>query len=432
MISSSEVAYFSLTPNDISDLEQESSSASQRILALQNKPRELLATILISNNFINIGIVLMSDFILRGVISAEFCTSLANRLHNFLSFATVSTLANAIHYSITVISATFLLVLFGEVMPKVYAKINNVALAKNMSGIMTKLMSFFRPMSSLLVNATNVIESRFTSRTKNGNLTSREDIDEAIELTVKDQKHAKEDRDILKGIVKFGDVSVKQIMKSRVDVVTVEYETSYKELLDVIRESGYSRIPVHAEDFDHVKGILYVKDLLGYLQEGDDFNWQHLIHDNVFYVPESKKIDDLLREFQAERLHIAIVVDEFGGSSGIATLEDIMEEIIGEIRDEFDDTEIEFTKLDEYNYVFEGKTLLNDVCRIIGVDTTTFDEVKGDADSIAGLILEIHGQIPKAGREIYHEPYSFKIEAVNKRRIEQIKITLPKDQLIAE
>ena len=428
LISGSEIAFFSLTPNHLKDLEEENSPPAERILYLKKLPRKLLATILIANNFINIGIVLVSDLILRNIISETVCDQWAALMVNYfpLQYFSTDTISFSIHFGITVIMVTFLLVLFGEVMPKVYAKLNNVQLAKSMSRTLGILMRLFSPLSSLLVLGTGFIENRLASRTQNGNVTSREDIDEAIDLAVKDQKHAKEDSDILKGIVKFGDVAAKQIMRSRVDVVAVDFKVSYKELLQTIRDSGFSRIPVYDEDFDHVTGILYVKDLLSHLNEDESFEWQQLIRPNVFYIPEAKKIDDLLREFQLQRLHMAVVVDEYGGSSGIVTLEDIMEEIIGEIKDEFDDEiELEYRKIDEYNYIFEGKTLLNDVCRVIGVDTTTFDSVKGDADSFAGLILELKGQIPKKGEEVVYDSYLFKIESVNKRRIEEIQITLP-------
>ncbi len=428
LISSSEVAFFSLTPNDFKDLEEENSASSNRIIQLKDKPRRLLATILISNNFINVAIALVLDFIFRQFITEAMTDAWAESICSLMTFLDAAWVSSAIHFAITVGAVTFLLVLFGEVMPKVYAKVNNVYLAKLMSGTLLILMRIFNPFSSLLVNGTSIIENRLASRSQNGNQASREDIDKAIDLTVKDQKHAKEDSDILKGIVKFGDVAVKQIMRSRVDVMAVDFKASYKELIKLIKESGYSRIPVYDEDFDHVTGILYVKDLLGHLQEGEDFEWQELIRTNVFYVPEAKKIDDLLREFQQQRLHLAIVVDEYGGSAGIVTLEDIMEEIIGDIRDEFDDeVEVDYRKIDDYNYIFEGKTLINDVCRVIGMDTTTFDAVRGDSDSLAGLVLELKGQIPKKGIEVDWEDFGFKVVAVNKRRIEEIRITLPQN-----
>ncbi len=423
LISSSEVAFFSLTINDLERITQENSKATERILKLKEQPRSLLATILISNNFINIAIVIVSEYLLRFLLTVETCNGWLAGLPDPLS-GLIS--GRILYFLITVVGVTFLLVLFGEVAPKIYAKINNVSLARFMAGKLLFLMRIFRPVSSLLIRGTNVIEKRLSGRTASGNLTSREDIDQAIELTVKDDMHGDKEIDILKGIVKFGDISVKQIMRSRVDVVSIDFRTNYRELLNVVRNAGYSRIPVYDEDLDNITGILYVKDLLEHLDEESDYEWQELIETNVLYVPEAKKIDDLLREFQKERMHMAIVVDEFGGSSGIVTLEDIMEEVIGEIKDEFDDqVEVEYRKLDDFNYIFEGKTLLNDVCRVIGVDTTTFDEIKGDADSVAGLILEIVGQIPKREYELQYDDYRFKIISVDDRRIKQIQITLP-------
>ena len=423
LISSSEVAYFSLTRNDLDALSNESTSSSDRIINLIDKPRTLLATILISNNFINIGIVLISDYILSSLLQKGTFSGLAYSIAHYFPIQ-VSTLENIVQTLINVVAVTFLLVLFGEVAPKVYAKLNKVKLARFMSGTLSFLLVLLTPLSNLLVQGTNIIENRLL---KGGNTTvaSRKDIDEAIELTVNAEDDTEQEVDILKSIVKFGDVSVTQIMQPRVDVVAAEFRTPYRKLLSIIRKSGYSRIPVFDEDLDNIAGILYVKDLLPYLDESKEFEWQGLIRTNVLYVPEAKKINDLLKEFQTQRLHMAIVVDEFGGSSGIVTLEDIMEEIIGEIKDEFDDEkEVVFQKLDDKNFIFEGKSLLNDVCRIIGIDTTTFDEVKGDADSVAGLLLELTGDIPKKDVEIAYEKYNFKIESVTKRRIERIKITL--------
>ncbi len=430
LVSGSEVAFFSLSPNDLGRLTQENGLKSQRILALKDKPRRLLATILISNNFINIAIVILSEFILMKAIpegTFQQWASAVVRLWEEPSQESIKWWSWLIGFLITVVGVTFLLVLFGEVAPKVYAKINNLKLARVMAGPITFLLRIFSPLSTALVNSTRVIERKLAGKTAGGGAPSREDIDEAIELTVSQEQDAGQDIDILKSIVKFGDVTVKQIMSSRVDVVAVDFRIGFHELLEVVRECGYSRIPVYENDFDNVTGILYVKDLLGHLNESKDFEWQSLIRTDVYYVPEAKKISDLLKEFQQQHLHLAIVVDEYGGSSGIVTLEDIMEEIIGEIKDEFDDeVEVVFKKIDDFNYLFEGKTLLNDVCRIVGIDTNTFDEVKGEADSLAGLILEITGQIPKIDEEINHNHFRFKIVSVNKRRIEQILLTLPK------
>ena len=427
LISGSEVAFFSLSPNDIEDLKQDSSKSSARILKLKEMPRTLLATILISNNFINIGIVILSTYALNKVIPPELLTAWAKPidLWGWVSFS-AEQIAWGINGAITVVGVTFLLVLFGEVAPKVYANLNNVKLAKRMAGTLNFLNGMFSPISKVLVNWTRLIETRLESKAQQANLTSKEDIDEAIELTVSNDANAKEEVDILKSILKFGDVTVTQVMRSRVDVMALDFRTGFKEIIKVARRSGFSRIPIFDDDFDSVTGILYTKDLIGHLEEDDNYEWQALIRTNVLYVPEAKKISDLLKEFQQEKLHMAIVVDEYGGSSGIITLEDILEEVIGEIKDEFDDlVELDFKKIDDYNYIFEGKTLLYDMCRVMDLETTTFDEVKGDADSIAGLMLELHGQIPKTNVEISYNPYRFKIVSVSKRRIKEVQVTLP-------
>ena len=434
LVSGSEVAFFSLSPNDIDDLKQENSKTSNRIIKLKEMPRTLLATILISNNFINIGIVVLSDFVLKKVIPSEVFTSWAIQIGaaeylSFLPFIDPSNteIAWLVENLIKVVGVVFLLVLFGEVAPKVYANLNNVKLAKMMSGSLNVLNRFFSPGSKILVNWTNYIEGKLESKAQKASLMSKEDIDEAIELTVRNDDNAEEEVDILKSILKFGDVTVKQIMRSRVDVVAIEFRTAFREVLKVARRAGVSRIPIFDDDFDNITGILYIKDLVGHTDEGDDFEWQALIRTDLLYVPESKKISDLLKEFQQQKLHMAMVVDEYGGSSGIATLEDVLEEVIGEIKDEFDDlSEIDFTKKSEYVYIFEGKTLLNDMCRVMDLETTTFDEAKGDADTIAGLMLELFGQIPKINAESSYNQYQFKIVSVNKRRVKQVQIILPK------
>ena len=429
MISGSEVAFFSLTHNDFALLREENTKTAKRILELKEKPRGLLATILISNNFINIAIVVVSAFIINALVSKETFIEWANDFTSKVAYFQGSEhyVSRVFEFGITTVTVTFLLVLFGEVAPKIYAKINKIQLAKQMSGVLWFLMRALHPMSRLLVKGTNFIESRLDNHASSGTL--REDIDEAINLSVGHEDDTEQEIDILKSIVKFGDVAVKQIMRSRVDVTAVDATISYEELLNTARESGFSRIPVYNEDFDHVTGILYVKDLLGHLREAKGYDWQNLIRTNVLYVPESKKIDALLKEFQLERMHMAVVVDEYGGSSGIVTLEDIMEEVIGEIKDEFDDKEeVEYRKIDNLNYQFEGKTLINDACRIIGVETAIFDEVRGESDSVAGLILEMSGFIPKKGTEYFHDDFKFKAVEVGKRRIEQVLITLPNSE----
>ncbi len=411
MVSGSEVAYFSLDGNDLDELKNKTDKTEESILRhLDHKPY-LLATILVANNFINIAIILVSSFILDSILPES--------LGNWLPVAW----NDPVKFFIEVVLVTFLLVLFGEVSPKVYAGSHNIKLARMMARPLEILSKITYPITVLLVNTTAIIEKRIEKY--DNQQVSMEDIDQAIELSVTDTQHAKQEIRILKSIVKFGNVSVKQIMRSRMDVTAIDQDINFHELIEVVRESGFSRIPVYDDNSDNVKGILYAKDLLEHLNKPDNFVWQNIPRP-AFFVPETKKIDDLLNDFQEKRVHMAIVVDEYGGMEGIVTLEDILEEIIGEIKDEFDhEIELEYTKLDDYNYVFEGKTMLNDVCRVVGLDTTTFDEEKGDSDSLAGLILELAGRLPKANQTINHENYQFKILEADKRRIIQVKMTLP-------
>ena len=422
LVSGSEVAFFSLSPNDLHDIHQDKDPTSDKLIELKEKPRKLLATILISNNFINIAIVIISDFILSKILPDETLRPMAEALSGFLP-GSIEALVSLISFLITIVGVTFLLVLFGEVAPKIYASINNRKFALMMTGPMAIMSSVYSPLSNFMVFWTSKLERRFQARGNSG--TSRQEIDAAIDLTVSQEQNAEEEADILKGIIKFGDLLVKQIMRARGDVIAVDIDTTFSELLSDIREYSYSRIPVFKEDFDNVIGILYVKDLIGQLSNDDNYEWQANIRTNVLYVPESKKIDELLREFQLKKLHMAIVVDEFGGSSGIVTLEDIMEQVIGEIKDESDeDAEIDYVKIDDDNFIFEGKTLLNDVCRITGEDIESFETARGESDSLAGLVLENLGHIPKKDKEFILDRYKLKVMSVSKRRIEKIKFTI--------
>jgi gliding motility-associated protein GldE len=428
LISGSEVAFFSLSPSQMIDLQDDGSTSSNRIIKLKEKPRTLLATILIANNLVNIAIVVFSDFLIKELIGPERLTIIGEWFyeHGFAWLGQANWLAGAFMFLLTVIGVTSILVLFGEIAPKLYANLNNLKFSRIMSGPLTFLNIIFGPLSRILVNWSNKLEGRITGSENYQTNTSKEDIDAAIDLTVSsDDESSEEEADMLKGIVKFGDVSTKQIMKSRVDVTAIDITTPFNEVMDVIKETGYSRIPIYNEDFDSIEGILYVKDLIGSYGESKEFKWVDLIRKTVLYVPESKKIDDLLREFQVKRTHIAIVVDEYGGSSGIVTLEDVMEEVIGDIKDEFDEQEdVEYVILSDGNYIFEGKSLLNDVCRIIGVDSYYFDEEKGESDSLAGLIIEMTGAIPKIETEIEYRDILFKIVSVSKRRIEKINLRM--------
>ncbi|MBC7886167.1 MAG: gliding motility-associated protein GldE [Saprospiraceae bacterium] len=334
-------------------------------------------------------------------------------------------IANVFNFVITVIGVTFILVLFGEAMPKIYATLNKLSIVHLMAGPLTLLMYLLGPISKILVGWSTAMEKSLGSSNPQ-NSTSKEDIDAAIDLTVTNKTEASvQEADILKGIVNFGDISARQIMHPRMDIVAIEEAESFKELMKIVKESGYSRLPVYKEDLDNIIGILYVKDLLAYTEESESFGWQKLIRNSVLFIPESKKIDELLREFQFKRTHMAVIVDEYGGTAGIATLEDIMEEVIGEIKDEFDqDEEIDYIKISENNYIFEGKTLLNDVCRVIGENTSYFDQLRGEADSLAGLILEVVGHIPGSEKEIIIGNFTFKIVSVTKRRIEKISLII--------
>ncbi len=399
MISGAEVAFFSLTPTDFAVLKKRRSTADDVVLRLLNKPKSLLATILIANNFINILIVLIS-------------TLLVDQLFNFGDNV-------LLHFAVKVISITFILLLFGEVLPKVYANHNALGFSKRMSQPLLILGRVIQPLSRFLIGTSDIIEKRL--KPSGGNL-SVEDLSTALEIT-SNEKRTEDDQRLLKGIVKFGSIEVHQIMKPRMDVVAINMEMLYPDVLKLILENGYSRLPVFEESLDQVKGILYIKDLLPHLNADDPFQWNTLLR-SPFFVPENKKIDDLLKEFQQRKMHMAMVVDEYGGTSGLVTLEDVLEEIVGDISDEFDYEEIVYSKLDDSNYVFEGKTPLNDFYRVLDIEGNDFDEDRGDSDTLAGFLLEISGKFPRKNEEIRYRHYCFKVENVDHRRIRRIKVTL--------
>jgi len=411
LISSSEIAFFSLTQNDRKHLEEEATFLSKQVLGLLGKRNTLLATILLSSNFINIAIVVLAHAVLSSLLPENILSS------------------GGLTIVITVICVTFLMYLFSDITPKIYANRFNIRLSKIMVTPISLLATLFYFPNQLLLSGSNWLETRLATRL--GHATSKEDIDEAIDLTVSQEKGSQSEVNILKGIITFGDVSVKQIMRPRLDVVTIDIERSYHEVLEIVKSSGYSRIPVYEEDFDQVVGILYAKDLVGLLEMGDDFRWQDLVRNEILFVPEAKKLADLLKEFKVSRKHMAIVVNEYGGSVGIVTLEDVLEEIVGDIRDEFDDEpELAYKQIDERNFEFDGKTLINDFCKIINVNSSTFDDIRGDADSLAGLILQITGKFPAKHQIIPYEDYQFKITSIDRRRIEYILVTLPKNNEI--
>ena len=422
LISGSEIAYFSLLPDQLNELKHESSASSTKILNLRTKPSKLLATILISNNFVNIALVLLADFLIKQTLGVEILNSWGAKLKEISIFNSfeITTIAEAINFTIAVIGVTTILVLFGEVMPKIYANMNNLKLARFMSTPLSFLMIIFSPLSSILVKWTNSFETRLKQKNKSTSNTDKNEIGDALDVTLNSDEQG---IDILKSIIKFSDVAVKQIMKPRNDVIAIDEKLNYKEILKIVRNSGYSRIPIYNEDFDDLTGILYAKDLISHLDKGDNFNWQSLIRKNIYYIPESKKINELLKDFQRLKLHIGIIVDEYGGSAGIVTMEDIMEEILGEIFDEFDEEQVaEFQLLKENVYIFEGKTMLIDFVKTFDEDVSIFDDIKGEADSMAGLILEIAGELPKKGYDVKMNKFTFIVEGVTKRRIHKIKV----------
>ena len=396
-VSGAEISYFSLSMSDLEKL-REDNPKNKLIFKLLKSPNHLLATILIANNFINVAIVIISAYLTS--ISFTFPKG------------------SILEFVFQVIIITSLLVLFGEITPKVYANQNAVKFSLLMAKPLTFLNKLFYPFSYLLVSTTSLIENRLIKKESNVNI---DEISKALELT--DQENDGKEGKILRSIVEFGNTDVKEIMRSRVDVIAVDKNTKYSDLLKIITSSGYSRIPVYDEQFDNVLGVLYIKDLIPFLSKDNNFSWIDLCR-LPFFVPENKMINDLLKEFQAKKNHIAIVVDEYGGTSGIVTLEDVLEEIVGEINDEFDDEDHNYSKLDEKNYVFEGKILLIDFLKIVKVDLDFFDDLKGESDSLAGLILEHQGIIPKIGDIIKIKGFIFQIESVDLRRIKRVKVTL--------
>lgn len=396
LISGSEVAFFSIDPKKWNKKEEKNSY--KLIGKLLEKPNKLLATILIANNFVNVGIIILSTYITSSVFNFES--------------------APILKFVIQVVAVTFLLLMLGELIPKVFANQNPLKFARLMARPLSFLNKLFHPLSSVLVNSTSFIEKRFNSKGFN---ISVDDLSNVLDIAGENDTNIEEKR-ILRSIVEFGNIQVKEIMKSRVDVTAFSTNTSFEEIKKEIIRSGYSRIPVYSENFDKIKGILYIKDLIPHLNTLD-FEWKSILR-SPFFVPEGKMIDDLMKEFQQKKIHLAIVVDEYGGTSGIVTLEDIIEEIVGDINDEFDDDGVKFSKLDNLNYIFEGKTSINDALKILNLEFDYFDDIKGESDSLAGLILEIKGNIPDIGDIIKFNHLTFKIESVDKRRIKRVKITI--------
>lgn len=397
--SGSEIAFFSLSPSDVAELEDGKFGADKKIQNLRDDSERTLATILIANNFVNVTIIMLLNYVIAGVIS-------------------FGERALLLQFLFTTVILTFLLLLFGEIMPKVYARQDPLKFCRRCVGGIMFARKLFWPIENILLKSGMMAEKIIQ---KENHVLSVDDLEQALELT--DKNDIKDEQNMLKGIIRFGDETAKEVMTSRQNIVDLDIRSNYADVLKCIEDNNYSRIPVYQDNTDNIRGILYIKDLLPHLTKSSNFRWQSLIRPSYF-VPETKKIDDLLREFQENKVHIAIVVDEFGGTSGIVTLEDILEEIVGEINDEYDEEEKFYSKLNYNTFIFEGKTLLTDLCRILNVDDEEFEEVEGDADTLAGLLLEIKGDFPSIHEKIDYKNYTFEVMNVEERRISKIKVTV--------
>jgi putative hemolysin len=398
MVSAAEVALFSLSTNDLNSLKEENPRKGDLITNLIHKPKKLLATLLLANNFVNIGIV-----ILFSMVGDSLFSSIVSPIVKFI---------------VEVLVITFLILLFGEVLPKIYASRNNVKFSVALASPLFLLDTVLSPISIPMRNITVYLHNKLGNQKSN---ISVDQLSQALELT-SDEDTTQEEQKILEGIVSFGNTDTKQVMSPRIDIFGLDIKETFAEIYPKIVEKGYSRIPVYSENIDDIKGVLFVKDLIPHIHK-KDFNWNSLLRD-PFFVPENKKLDDLLKDFQSMKSHLAIVVDEYGGTSGLVSLEDIIEEIVGDISDEFDDENINFSQIDEKNFLFEGKITLKDFYRIIDVDESLFESKKGEAETLAGFILENLGNFPKKGQKIHFSNLFFTIETVDKRRIKQIKVTL--------
>ena len=397
--SGSEIAFFSLSPSDVAELEDGKFDADKKIQNLRDDSERTLATILIANNFVNVTIIMLLNYVIAGVIS-------------------FGERALLLQFLFTTVILTFLLLLFGEIMPKVYARQDPLKFCRRCVGGIMFARKLFWPIENILLKSGMMAEKIIQ---KENHVLSVDDLEQALELT--DKNDIKDEQNMLKGIIRFGDETAKEVMTSRQNIVDLDIRSNYADVLKCIEDNNYSRIPVYQDNTDNIRGILYIKDLLPHLTKSSNFRWQSLIRP-PYFVPETKKIDDLLREFQENKVHIAIVVDEFGGTSGIVTLEDILEEIVGEINDEYDEEEKFYSKLNYNTFIFEGKTLLTDLCRILNVDDEEFEEVEGDADTLAGLLLEIKGDFPSIHEKIDYKNYTFEVMNIEERRISKIKVTV--------
>lgn len=395
--SGSEIAFFSLSPSDLNELAPDKNSSDEGICRLREDSERTLATILITNNLVNVTIIMLCNFIFGSLVEFKV---------KWLDFLVIT------------VFLTFLLLLFGEIMPKVYSRSAPLKFCRKTVGGVLLLRKLFWPMETILIKS-GVIAEKAVPKEKRQ--LSVDDLEQALELTNKDD--IKDEQSMLKGIIRFGDETAKEIMTPRQDIGDIDIKSSFPEVLKFIVDNNYSRIPIYQENEDNIRGMLYIKDLLPYLGKPDNFRWQSLIR-SAYFVPETKKIDDLLHEFQENKIHIAIVVDEFGGTSGLVTLEDILEEIVGEINDEYDEEEKNYTRLNSNTYIFEGKTLLSDFCKVLGIYDDEFDSVVGDADSLAGLLLELKGDFLNLHEKITFKNYTFEVMAVEERRISKVKVVV--------
>lgn len=400
-ISGAELAFFSLNQKDLDNLKTKQFDDYRRIVKLLDDPKALLASIIIANSFVNICIIIIANFLIDDLLNFHF-------QYEWLSFL----------INILIVSA--MLILLVEILPKLMAAQNKIRFAKDASLLISVIHFVFKRMSSWLIKYSSIIERRFTKR--NMELQNLAELEDAMEFSVKNETSEKE-KNILEGIVKFSNITVKQIMKSRVDVHGIEYTLNFFEVLNKVKDLHYSRLPVYKKNYDEIVGMLHTKDLLPFLDQTANFNWHSLLR-QPFFVIEQKLIDDLLKEFQQKRIHFAIVVDEFGGTSGIATLEDILEEVIGDIKDEFDDDETGFKKESENSFIVDGKMLLNDLCRYLNISTNTFNEIKGDSDTVAGLMLEVVGDIPEINKPINIGDFEFVVLEMAKTRIKKLRLII--------
>ena len=394
--SGSEIAFFSLSPTDLNDIEESNEDCDRKIMELRDDSERLLATILITNNLVNVTIIMLCNYFFAHVI--DFGGAV------WLQFLVITVLL------------TFLLLLFGEIIPKIYCGQHALAVCRSFAGAIMMLRRLLYPLATVLIRS-GILAEKVVQ--KENHVLSVDDLEQALELT--DKTELKEEQNMLEGIVRFGDETAKEIMTSRQDVVALDFSSSFPDVIKSIVENNYSRIPVYQKSIDNVRGILYTKDLLPHLGKPATFRWQSLIRPSYF-VPETKKIDDLLREFQANKVHIAIVVDEFGGTSGIVTMEDILEEIVGEINDEYDEEERNFVRINSNTYVFEGKTLLSDFYKVLKLDDDIFKDVEGDADTLAGLLLELKGDFPTVHEKLDYQQFTFEIMELDERRISKVKV----------